>query len=164
MMAPDAVIVWLALVLSFVAAGTALAAVGMRTLFVSIVMIGAAGACLAAACALLGFGLAGIILALVFVAWAPVTLLGATLLTQRAAKASRRSGAVATLAGGALVFTAVAWGVWEARGVAPAPQIATEPLTLWPILIVFVACAVGVGVLGYGERGALSDLWRGPRQ
>ncbi|MBL8545603.1 MAG: hypothetical protein JNL81_04020 [Hyphomonadaceae bacterium] len=151
---------WLALALLAVAIASAIGAVAARAMFVTVMHLVTAGVSVAAAVLVLQAGQGGLALALFAAAWAPVLLLAVTLLSARSARASRRGLPLFSLAGALGAAIAIWWPLVELASVAPtgiAHQF--QGLAFWLAPVVFVAGAGCVGVLGYGERGALT---RGP--
>jgi len=154
----------IALVLTLGAIAAALGAVTARALFASVMYLIVVAALAGAAILTLGVGDAALALFLLGVGVAPILLLGAILLSVRAAK-PRRSGTPWLSIGASIAITAaLAWGVAD-LGVA-GTGLATEsvsPLAPWLAPLVFVACAACVALLGYGERGALDRRFGAPR-
>lgn len=151
---------WLALALLAVAIACAIGAVAARSLFVTCMHLVTTGVSVAAAVLLLQAGTGGLALALFAAAWAPVLLLAVTLLSARAARAERRGFPIASMAGALVAAGAIWFSLFELAAVAPTgiPHV-FRGLAFWLTPIVLAAGAGCVGVLGYGERGALT---RGP--
>lgn len=143
----------LALVLLLAAVAAALEAIMARSLLAMCGHLTAAGALTATVVLLLRGGEGALAAALFATAWAPITLLGALLLSTRSAKASRRawlSVLAAAVAAGALI-----WPLAELPpGGPPQGAEATAGLGFWIAPIVLAAAAACAGLLGYGERGA----------
>ncbi len=148
---------WLALALLGVAVASAIGAVAARSLFVTCMHLVTTGVSVAAAVLLLQAGEGGLALALFAAAWAPVLLLAVTLLSTRATRAERRGAPIVSIVGASLAACAIWWPLFELAAVAPT-GIPHEfhGLAFWLAPIVLVAGAGCVGVLGYGERGALT--------
>jgi hypothetical protein len=151
---------WLALALLGVAIASAIGAIAARSLFVTCMHVVTVGVSVAAAALVLQAGEGGLALALFAAAWAPVLLLAVTLLSARATRAERRRFPILSIVGAALAVSAIWWPLIELAGAAPTgiPHV-FHGLSFWLAPIILVAGAACVGVLGYGERGALT---RGP--
>ena len=144
---------WLGLVLIVFAAVSALGALAARSAFAMVMYLVVAAAFAAAALAALGAGEAGLGVALVGVAIGPFLLLGAVLLSARASK--RSAFPWASTAIGAAALAPIGWALADLRG-APALTAQGDGVSgLWLALIVFVAAAACVGLLGFGERGIM---------
>jgi hypothetical protein len=94
--------------------------------------------------------------ALLAAAWAPVLLLGAILLSSRAAKQTR-SGAMLfgwLAAAGATLL--VCWPLGELGGADASMAAGTANLGFWIAPLLLVLGAVCLGLLAYGERGAMA--------
>lgn len=150
---------WLALALTLGAIAGALGAVTARSLYAMCVYLVVAGACAAASLLALGAGDAALAQALIGVALTPVLLLATILLSTRAAKPRHNGRPWLTLiaaiaAAGAVLLVTPELG--------PPPPVAAPAqsgaLAPWLTALVFVAVAACVGLLGYGERGALQRL------
>lgn len=154
------VLPWLALALLGVALASAIGALVARALFVTCMHVVTAGVSVAAAVLLLQAGEGGVALALFAAAWAPVLLLAVTLLSARAARAEKRALPIVGVAAAVLAACGLWWSLAELTTVAPTgiPHV-FQGLAFWLAPIMLVAGAGCVGVLGYGERGALT---RGP--
>jgi uncharacterized MnhB-related membrane protein len=144
----------LALTLGVIAA--ALGALTARSLYVMGVYLAAAGALAAVAMLALGAPDASLAQALFGFVLAPVILLAALLLSAQGAKPRRRGLPWLTIAAALAAGGVVLWAAPElaaaTRGV-EAPFVGA--LAPWLAPLVFVAAAACVGLLGYGERGAL---------
>lgn len=143
----------LALIVAVIAA--AFAALSARSLLALCLALAAAGAMAAAALLALGAGDAALATAIVVAAWGPVLLLGAVLLSVRSAKSFGSSAPwlsllAAALAGGAIVFAVPDFGPPM-----PRTQAAPDAIGFWLAPLLLVVGAGCVGILGYGERGAL---------
>lgn len=130
------------------------AALTARSLFVMCMYLAAAGALGAAAVLAIGAGDAALAVALFAAVWAPLLLLAGMLLSARAAKSVRRGLPWASLAAGAMAAGVVLVAAPE-LGQAPVSVAYAGGLGAWLAPLLFVAAAVCVGLLGYGERGAL---------
>jgi len=144
---------WVALLLACATLAAAIATLTARSLFALCMHLAATGALAAATLLSLRAGDGALAAALVIAVWAPVLLLGAMLLSARAAKRFPRpwtSLFAAALAGGAMLLAL------PDLGPAP-PQMGAEAgaVGFWLAPLLLVAAAACVGVLGYGERGAL---------
>lgn len=150
---------WLATVLALGAGVVALAALRARSLFVLAACVAGASSLAAGALVLLGAGDGAVALAAFGVGVAPVVLMGGVLLSARTAKTTRSApwiGMIAVAAGiGAAALLA------PELGRASAGPVQIGPVGLWIGMLVFVAAAAVVGLLGYGERGALGRLDNG---
>jgi hypothetical protein len=144
---------WLGFGFILFAVAVAIGAAMARTHFATTVLVAVVAVLVALALLCFGAGEAALAVTLLGVGMAPVLLLGGILLSTPAIRGKRRPSWLAMLAIGA---TSVAL-IWATRDAA-APQIALTPplgFGLWLALLVFVAALVCVGLLGYGERGAL---------
>lgn len=146
------------LVLALLAATLAMAcAVAMaRSLFAAIVYFAAFAALCAATLVALGAEQAALNLALLCAGLAPVLLLAALLLSARTAKPRRRARPWGTLAAAMCAGAALGWAGADLAP-ASAPIIAAQNAgnVVWAAALVFAAVLAGVGLLGFGERGAL---------
>jgi hypothetical protein len=148
---------WLALGFTCAAFVIAIAALMARSLFAMCMYLAAAGVLGAAAMLALGAGDAGLAAALFLAAWAPLLLLAAMLLTARATKAKRRSGPWFSLAA-ALVTAGGVLAVVPELGDAATPAAGgAGAIGAWLAPLLLVAAAACVGLLGFGERGALQQ-------
>lgn len=141
----------------------AFAALTARSLFALCMHLAAFGALIAAALLSLGAGEAGLGAALVIAAWAPLLLLGAMLLSARAAKTLRKGAPWASLAAAALAGGVLLLALPDLKAPAAAASgDAPGAIGFWLAPLVLVAGATCVGLLGFGERGALrgSELER----
>jgi multicomponent Na+:H+ antiporter subunit B len=147
----------IALVLLIGAIAAAMGAVTARALFASVMYLIVVGALAGAAVLTLGAGDAALALLLLAVGVAPTLLLGAVLLTTRTAKPRRGGAPWLSLAAGVATATALGWGASDLGLAADTFTQAETPgmLAPWIAPLVFVASAACVGLLGYGERGAL---------
>lgn len=145
---------WVALALMCAAFATALGAVLARALFVMCMYLIAAGALAAGAFALL-YGGGGVGIALMFAGVAPVALLGLILLSVRTTKAQRRARPWLSVGAAVVVALVVLWSTSELDVTGPTEAPPPEAISAWIAPIVFVAVAAFIGLLGYGERGAL---------
>lgn len=144
---------WVGLILIAFAVVSALGALAARSAFAMIMYLSVTAALSAVAMAAMGAGDAALGVALVGVALAPFLLMGAVLLSARASKRSAFPWLSAAL--GLAALLPIGWALSDLRG-APSPADHGAGLSgLWPALIVFVAAAACVGLLGYGERGVM---------
>jgi hypothetical protein len=144
----------LALVLAGAMIAAAIAALTARSLFTMAVASAAAAAACAAAALALGAERGALGLALFGVGIAPVLLMAGMLLSARTARATRKGAPWASLAAGAAMVCALAFVAPELS--APrATLLASADLAPWLALVVFVAAAACLGMLGFGERGAI---------
>jgi hypothetical protein len=145
---------WMALALMCVAFAAALGAVLSRALFVMCMYILAMGALAASALTLIyGGGAVGV--ALLFAGIAPVALLGLILLSVRTTKAQRRARPWLSVGAAGVVAVLVLWSTAELDLAAPVEIAPAQSIATWIAPLVFVAVAAFIGLLGYGERGAL---------
>lgn len=146
---------WFALVLTGAALAAAVSALLARSLFAMCIYLSATGALGAAAALALGAGDAGLAIALFAAVWTPLLLLAAMLLSARATKTVRRGVPWLSLLA---AFAAVA-AIFAVAPDLGAPVVdrsdATLAVSAWLAPLLLVAAAACVGVLGYGERGAL---------
>lgn len=144
---------WFGLALIVFAAVSALGALAARSAFAMIMYLVVTAAFATAALAALGAGEAGLGLALAGVAIAPFLLLGAVLLSARASK--RSAFPWASTAIGAAALLPIGWTLADLRGAPALTEQSAGVSGLWLALIVFVAAAACVGLLGFGERGIM---------
>ncbi len=147
-------------------AGVLASAIGAstaRSLFSVSMFVAVAGALAAAALVALGAGEAALMQALFGIGVAPVVLLAAMLLSARAAKPRRDGRPWLTIVAAVATAVAVLWILPEMGPPSSAPTRTGGGfdlgVTAWLAVLVFVAVAGAVALLGYGERGALQ---RGP--
>lgn len=158
--AADDMAVWLAVALALGVAVLAIAMLRARSLFITAASVAAMSALAAGAVLLLGGGDGAVALAAFGVGVAPLVVLGAVLLSARTAKGGR-GGLIAHGIG--LIAAIAAAGLIAPEWTAHAPSDAAQaPTPLWLGLLVFVAAAACVAILGFGERGALDRNERGP--
>lgn len=152
----------LAFALMLGAIAAALGAATARSLVATSLFLSTAAALTAAALVALGAGDAALGVTLLGVGLAPVLLLGAMTLSTRAAR--KRKGAPPWIAIGAamMAVSALVWAAIAPRGslaaldgVAMAPGVAS-----WLAVLVFAVVAATLGLLGFGERGALERASR----
>ena len=129
-----------------------------RSLLAMCVYLAAVGATVASSVALLGRGDGALALVLFAVGWAPLVLLAAMLLSARSVKGGRRGHPWLSIGTGAAMLGAILWAVRELGGSEVFVGAATQ-LGVWPAALIFVAAAGCVGLLGYGERGALHSTF-----
>jgi hypothetical protein len=147
----------LALALAGCAIAAALGAILTRSLFAMCAYATAAGVLAAAVVLLLGASDGAFALALFAGAWAPILLLAGMLLSARSAKAPHRKLRwLSVLAAGAAAALMV-WPLTDPAATASAQRDAESAFGLgfWIAPLIFAAAAACVGLLGYGERGAL---------
>lgn len=148
---------WIALLLFAGALVAASAALLARALFATSMYFAAAGALAASGMALLANGVGAFAVAIIFVAWAPLLLLGAVLLTTRTTK-GQRARPWLSVGAACAVGAAVLWVTPElgaAVTVREAEQAAPDFVGAWIAPLLLVAALTCVGLIGYGERGAL---------
>ena len=152
-----AVLPWLALALMGVAIASSVGALAARSLFVTCMHVLTAGVSVAAAVLLLRSGQGGLALALFAAAWAPVLLMAAMSLSARATKGGARRLHWLSFLGAAVAVGAIWWPLAELLS-APPVTIRSElgGLGFWLTPVVLVVGAACAGILGYGERGALT--------
>lgn len=144
---------WLAPVLVAFAAIAAFGALAARSAFAMVMYLAVTAALAATALAAFGTGEAGLGLALCGVAIAPFLLLGSVLLSARASKRGALPWVSAAIGAGSLI--PIGWALADLP-LAPAPTGPSAGISgLWLALIVFVAAAACVGLLGFGERGVM---------
>lgn len=145
-----------ALLLLCAAFAAAFAALTARALFAMCMHLAAFGALITATLLALGEGDGALSAALVIGAWTPLLLLAGMLLSARAAKAINKGAPwpsllAAVFAGGAILIAA--------PDIGPAPVAASAAplggIGFWLAPLLLVVGAACVGLLGYGERGAL---------
>jgi hypothetical protein len=145
---------WLALALMAAAIAAACGAAMSRSLFSVVMFVAVASALASAALLALSAAQAALDAALLGVGLAPMVLLAALLLSTRTTK-SRRAGRpwltlVAACAAGAAMLAAAPEFEASAPVAGPAGSV-----TLWLAQLAAVAVFACVGLLGFGERGAL---------
>ncbi|MGD9967005.1 MAG: hypothetical protein AB7T59_10820 [Hyphomonadaceae bacterium] len=150
------VLQWLALALLGVAMIAAFGAMSARSLFVAVMHLAAAGVAVASVVLLLGSGEGALAVALLAAAWAPVLLLGAMLLSARAAKPPRALPTMLGWLGATIALPLLWWPLVELSAHAPTASLATTGSSSWIAPLVFVLAVVCLALLGYGERGALT--------
>jgi hypothetical protein len=143
----------LALVLLIAAIAAALEAIMSRSLLAMCGHLTAAGALVATVVLLLRGGDGALAAALFAAAWAPINLLGAVLLSARAAKPWRSVRAWLSALAAAAAAMALLWPLSEMPAAASASTMATAGLGFWIAPVIAAAAAACVGLLGYGERG-----------
>lgn len=144
---------WLAAALALGVVVLAIATWRARSLLASAAAIAAMSALAASALLLLGGGDGALALAAFGVGVAPIVLLGVVLLSARTAKSER----------GGLLVQGVAFLAAVGVAILIAPEFSEQaasrgrhaPAPLWLGLMIFVAAAACVALLGYGERGVL---------
>lgn len=150
---------WLAVALALGVAILAIAMLRARSLFITAAAAAGMSALAAGVLLLLGGGDGALTLAAFGVGVAPVVLLGAVLLSARAAKGSRGGWIAHALA----LAAAIGAGVMIAPEWAAQPRAVTaqESMPLWLALLLFAVAIGCVAVLGYSERGVLERQERG---
>ncbi|MEQ1618806.1 MAG: hypothetical protein ABL883_10745 [Terricaulis sp.] len=152
---------WLALPLMLAVLTACCVALLSRSLFVACLCLLSAGATGTAILLLLNGGVAAPEFALLGVAWAPLMLIGATVLSKRAAKARRRP-AWLSLVLGACAATALSWAA-----LSDTPTLALEvkfddsASALWLAPVFLVLGIAAMALAGFGERGALEHPGEG---
>jgi hypothetical protein len=143
---------WLAFVL---ASGAAIAGIGAgmaRTHFVSVLYL--AAAMMLAAMAMLAFGAdqAAVALAIAGIAWVPLFLFGGVLLSGKAVRSRARGRWLVT----AVAIMSGAVVAWAARDSLPETALAApQGFGVWLAPLILAPTIVCIGLLGFGERGAL---------
>ena len=153
----EAALHWLALGFACAAFVVGVAALMARSLFAMCMYLAATGVLAAAAVLGLRAGDAALAVVLFAAALAPVLLLAAVLLTARAAKGKRRSGAWFSLTAAALAAAAMLFAVPDIGAPSAPAAIDLGAMSAWLAPLVLATTAACVGLLGYGERGALQD-------
>jgi uncharacterized MnhB-related membrane protein len=148
---------WIALALMLGVIAAALGAASARSLYAMSMYLTAAGALAAAALLAHGAGDAALAQALVGIGLAPFLVLAALLLSSRAAKPRRGGRPWLSIVAACAVAGAVLWTLPDLGAPAPAriALVADHPLAPWLAPLLLVLAAACVGLLGYGERGAL---------
>lgn len=145
---------WLGLALMAGMLAAAGAAIAARTLMAMALHLAIAGALASAALVLFGAGDAALAMALFAAGFAPVMLMAAMLLSARTAKQMPRGRPWLTLASALIAGAAIAAILPEAAP--PAAASAPTPgASVWFAVLALVAAAGCIGLVGYGERGAL---------
>lgn len=148
---------WLALALLAGVVACALAAATARSLVALCVSLWAAAALATATLLTLGRSDAALAMALLAAGLAPVLLFGALLLSARAAKANKRRPPFIAIAAALALVAALVWGLPDLP-VAPAPSAADPSALFFAAPLLLAAVAAVVGLLGFGERGALEKF------
>lgn len=149
---------WVALVLIAAAIACACAAAMARSLFSMTAWLFAIAALASAALLALSAGDSALNLILLGVGFTPALILALLLLSTRAAKSRRRGAPWLTITAAAAAGAVVVMGALKlAPSAAPvaAPPGALAP---WLVLLVFTGAIACVGLLGFGERGALERV------
>lgn len=149
-----------ALVLTGIALGLAVAALRARALFVAGVCAGLVAAIASAALLANGAVLAAVALAIFGTALLLVWILGGMLLSANSVKAARRGAPWLTLLSAIATAGVILAVAPELAATRPAPI--AEPVGLPALLcaLMFVAGLSVIGLIGYGERGALEGRGR----
>ncbi|MGD9982050.1 MAG: hypothetical protein AB7H66_15215 [Hyphomonadaceae bacterium] len=150
------VLTWLACALLAVAMAAAFGAISARSLFVTAMHLVAAGVSVAAIVLLLGAGEGALGVALLAAAWAPVLLLGAVLLSARAAKPAYPGATLLGWLGAALAAPLLWWPLGELSGRPPSASAAAVGAGFWLAPLLLVVSLACLALLGYGERGAMT--------
>lgn len=151
----QAMIPWLAFALLLAVLTACCVALLSRSLFVACLCLVAAGAAGTAVLLLLGQASSATEFALFAAAWAPLLLVGSTVLSKRAAKARAR-GPWLSIALGSCAAAALIWALLADTPVTEiGPVFDLKSAAFWfaPLFLV-----LGVGAMalaGYGERGVL---------
>lgn len=146
---------WIALGLMGAGIVAAMGAIVARSLFAMCMHLLAAGGCIAVMVLVLGAPESALGLALFAAAWAPVLVLAAMLLSARASKGARHGLPWLSLLGAACVLAAIWWPLLLLEPVVAAAPFTPTGAGLWLAPLLLVTAVVAVGLLGYGERGAL---------
>lgn len=153
-----AVLPLLALGLLAAAIVAALGAIAARSLFATAMHLAAAGASVAAMALVLGASESALAIALFAAAWAPVLLIAAMLLSARTTKQARQRVPWVSMLGALIVLGAVWWPLAELAPVgAVAGRRVAVGLGFWIAPVLLAAAVACLGLLGYGERGAIAD-------
>jgi len=149
-----------ALVLTGIALALAVAALRARALFVASVYAGLVAAIASAALLANGAVLAAVALAIFGAAFLLVWVLGGMLLSANSVKATRRGAPWLTFLSAFATAGLILVVAPELAATRPAPI--TEPVGLPALLsaLMFVAGISVIGLIGYGERGALERRGR----
>lgn len=128
--------------------------IAQRSLFATAAGGAAIGALVAAAALSFGAGDLALGVALLAIGWAPSILLATMLLSVRSSRGAKRGAPWITIAAAGLAAAMIAMTLPDlpARAVSAAPVAAPA---LWLCVLALIAAAACVGLLGYGERGAL---------
>lgn len=146
---------WFALPLMLAVLTACCAAALARSLLVASTCLVAAGAAGTAIFPLLNAGVAAPEFALFGVAWGPLLVMGATLLSKRAARTRERRPWL-SLASGACAAAALTWAVLADAPVSPAlVQFDQSASALWLAPLFLVLGVAAMALAGFGERGAL---------
>jgi hypothetical protein len=148
---------WLALTLMAGVAACAFAAATARSLVAMCLSLWSAAALAAAALLTMGQSNAALAMALVAACLAPVLLFATLLLSARVVKANKRRMPLITAASAVAVIGAI---VWLSPSLPAAQSAGAQDVSALffaaPLLLAAVAAAVGL--LGFGERGALEKF------
>ena len=149
---------WLALALIAAAIASACGVAMARSLFSMTAWLFVIAALASAALLALSAGESALNLALLGVGFAPALVLALLLLSTRASKSRRRGAPWLTIATASAVSAVMVMGALK---LAPSAALVTAPpgaLGPWLALLVFTGAIACVGLLGFGERGALERL------
>lgn len=144
---------WLAIPLMLMVLAACCAALFARSLLVACLCLVAAGAA-GTAILLLNASKAAPEFALLGVAWAPILLIGATLLSKRAAKTRERRPWLSFVSGAGAAAT-LTWAVLADAPVAAKVQFDQSASALWLAPLFLVLGVAAMALAGFGERGAL---------
>jgi hypothetical protein len=146
----------LAAAFALVACGFALATALTRTMFLVVLFSCALAVCVSVAVFGMGGADGALALTLVSVAWTPIILLGGVLLTTRSARRTRWTKSAPAVLAAAASFGAITWASPELMvGAAPGLEVGAPIEGVAPLML--AAALACVGLLGYGERGALQQ-------
>ncbi|GAM98832.1 hypothetical protein U91I_02468 [alpha proteobacterium U9-1i] len=147
---------WLAFALCVVASVAAIGALTARSLISMAMFVAAAGATAAGALAASGAAVAAVSFAVVSAVLAPFVILACLLLSTRTAKPRRGARPWPSIVGAAAVVAAL---LWVLPDLTPAHMndvgADSSGALFWFAPMFFVGVSATVGLLGYGERGAL---------
>jgi uncharacterized MnhB-related membrane protein len=145
---------WIAVAAMLLSAGAALALLTARSLFGVCIALAALSACAAAALLALGYADGALALAAFGAGIAPVLLLAGVLLSSRAVKPRARGLPWLSIAAAACAAAAMLWAA-PTLGLAEPVAAPRGGVSLALAMLIFVAIAACVALLGYGERGML---------
>ncbi|MDX2274679.1 MAG: hypothetical protein NW206_04440 [Hyphomonadaceae bacterium] len=160
----DSLAPWLALVLIAASAACAVAAATTRSLVILALSLWACAAFATTALLCLSESTGALALALFAAGLAPALLLATLSLSARAVKGPKRKLPYLTIAGGLCVIGVLIWGLPDLASAARQQRANDDAALYFLSVTVFAGIAALVGVLGFGERGALEKFMGRPEQ
>lgn len=147
---------WIGACLAAVGAAAGCWALVARSFMLSGLWTAFAGACCAGALAAFGGTDAALLMSAVVVGWAPLVILGASLLGVDRVTPTRARSPWLSIAGASAIALIIVGVVFVEHGADASSAIARHGADSGGLgLVVFVAVMGAVALLGYGERGGL---------